>query len=159
MSSLTAGNVDLCQSVPQSLMLRLSSFPIDTTAMNFNAKSPWMLVCGLLGATGVALGAVASHALNDPQAAIAVERASTYQLLHTIAILVLLGFPGRIILLARFLMLAGIVGFSGAIYAKYLLGFAALGAMAPVGGSLLILSWFVVAVGCFTRTPDQSGTF
>lgn len=117
--------------------------------MNFNAKSRWLLVCGLLGASGVALGAVASHALADPQAAIAVERASSYQLLHTIAILVLLGFHSRTMMVARFLMLAGIVGFSGAIYAKYLLGLPALGPLAPVGGSLLILSWLVVAIGWF----------
>lgn len=119
--------------------------------MNFNAKSPWLLVCGLLGASGVALGAVASHALADPQAAIAVERASTYQLLHTIAILVLLGFHSRTMMVARFLMLAGIVGFSGAIYAKYLIGLPALGSLAPVGGSLLILSWLVLATSWFTH--------
>jgi len=119
--------------------------------MNFNAKSPWLLVCGLLGASGVALGAVASHALADPQAAIAVERASTYQLLHAIAILVLLGFQSRTMMVARFLMLAGTVGFSGAIYAKYLIGLPALGPLAPVGGSLLILSWLVLATAWFTH--------
>lgn len=117
--------------------------------MNFNAKSPWLLVCGVLGATGVALGAVAAHALSDPQAAASVERASTYQLLHTIAILVLLGFEGRAMLIARSLMLVGMAGFSGAIYAKYLLGLPALGALAPWGGSLLILSWLVVAASWF----------
>jgi len=112
--------------------------------MNFNAKSPWLVVCGLLGASGVALGAVAAHALADPQAALAVERASNYQLIHVIAILVLLGIEGRLVALSRWLMLAGVIGFSGAIYAKYLLGLTALGALAPFGGSLLILSWLVL---------------
>lgn len=120
--------------------------------MNFNAKSAWLLICGLLGASGVALGAVAAHALSDPQAAVAVERASTYQLLHTIAILVLLAHEGHLMALARVLMLAGIVGFSGAIYAKYLLGLTALGAVAPIGGSLLILSWLIVAVSRLKST-------
>lgn len=114
--------------------------------MNFNAKFAWLLVCGLLGASGVALGAVAAHAFSDPQAALAVERASTYQLLHTVAILVLLTHEGRLMRLARATMLAGILGFSGAIYAKYLLGLTALGALAPLGGSLLILAWLIVAV-------------
>ncbi len=136
-------------------MLRLGTVYIDTTAMNFNAKSPWMLVCGLLGATSVAIGAVASHALSDPQAALAVERASNYQLLHTIAILVLLGFHGRTVVAARFLMFAGVLGFSGAIYAKYLLDLPALGALAPMGGSLLIISWLVVAASWFTRAADH----
>ena len=124
--------------------------------MNFNAKSPWVLVVGLLGATGVALGAVASHALSDAQAAVAVERASTYQLLHAIAILVLLGFGGRTMAIARLLMLAGVTGFSGAIYAKYLLGLAAMGSVAPLGGSLLILSWLIVAAAWFTSSLSRA---
>lgn len=124
--------------------------------MNFNVKSPWVVICGLLGASGVALGAIASHALSDPQAAFAVERASTYQLLHTVVILVLLGFASRTVLLARAMMFAGIIGFSGAIYAKYLLGLTALGALAPVGGSLLILSWLVLALSWFTAKPPHS---
>ena len=119
--------------------------------MNFNAKSPWLVVCGLLGASGVALGAVAAHALADPQAALSVERASNYQLLHTIAILVLLGIHGRLVTLSRWLMLAGVIGFSGAIYAKYLLGLTAMGTLAPVGGSLLILSWLVLAASVLDR--------
>ncbi|HEY7804244.1 MAG TPA: DUF423 domain-containing protein [Orrella sp.] len=118
--------------------------------MNFNANSVWILVCGLLGALGVALGAVAAHALADPQAALSVERASNYQLFHTVAILALLSLKGRLVTLSRWLMLAGIVGFSGAIYAKYLLGLPALGALAPVGGSLLILSWLVLGASVFT---------
>lgn len=108
---------------------------------------------GLLGASGVALGAVAAHALNDPLAASAVERASTFQLLHAIALLVLCQFKGSGAMVARWLMLAGVVGFSGAIYAKYLLGLEAFGAIAPIGGMLLIASWFAVGlawVGCPT---------
>ena len=118
--------------------------PCYALAMNFNAKSPWMLLCGLLGASGVALGAVASHALSDPQAAFAVERASTYQLIHTVAILVLLVIDGPLVRLARLAMLAGIVLFSGAIYAKYLLTIPALGALAPIGGMLMIGAWLTL---------------
>jgi uncharacterized membrane protein YgdD (TMEM256/DUF423 family) len=123
--------------------------------MNFNAKSPWVFICGILGATGVALGAIASHALSDPQAASAVERASTYQLLHTIAILVLLGFEARMVKIVRVIMFLGIVGFSGAIYAKYLLGWPSLGSIAPIGGSLLIGSWLVLAAAWFTALGQE----
>jgi uncharacterized membrane protein YgdD (TMEM256/DUF423 family) len=126
--------------------------------MNFNAKSVWLFICGLLGATAVALGAVAAHALTDPQAALSVQRASNYQLFHVVAILVLLGMQGRLVCLARLLMLAGVIGFSGAIYAKYLLDLPALGTLAPVGGSLLIVSWIVLAVSAITgsRSRDSS---
>lgn len=110
-----------------------------------NAKSVWLLICGVLGASAVALGAVAAHALADPQAAQSVERASNYQLFHIVAILALLAFEGRLLQVTRWLMLAGLIGFSGAIYAKYLFGLPALGALAPFGGSLLILSWLLLA--------------
>ena len=103
-----------------------------------------MLLCGLLGASGVALGAIASHALTDPQAAFAVERASTYQLIHTIVILVLLLMNGPLVRLARLTMLAGIVLFSGAIYAKYLFAIPAAGALAPIGGMLMIGAWLTL---------------
>lgn len=123
--------------------------------MNFNAKSKWVLCCGLLGASGVAFGAIASHALPDPRAASAVSLAANYQLLHTIAILALLAVSTKWAFLVRSLMLAGIVGFSGAIYAKYLLGLQALGALAPLGGTLLILAWLVLALSAFAQTATK----
>ena len=122
-----------------------------------NGKFGWLLVCGVLGATAVAIGAVAAHALADPRAALSVERASNYQLFHAIALIALLSYEGRLIQLSRWFMLAGILGFSGAIYAKYLLGVPALGSIAPVGGSLLILSWLVLAVaGAIGSLPRRS---
>jgi len=119
--------------------------------MNFTSKPLWTAVVGLLGASGVALGAVAAHALNELAAASAVERASTLQLLHAIALLVLCQFSGLGVMVARWLMLAGIVGFSGAIYAKYLLGLEAIGAVAPIGGMLLIVSWLAVGLAWIGR--------
>ena len=119
--------------------------------MNFTSKPLWAVAIGMLGASGVALGAVAAHAISDPSAASAVERASTYQLVHAIALLVMCQFVGFGATLARWLMLVGIVGFSGAIYAKYLLGFVELGAIAPIGGMLLIASWLAVGFAWLWR--------
>ena len=122
--------------------------------MNFTSKPLWTGTVGLLGASAVALGAVAAHALSDPNAASAVERASTYQLLHAIALFVLCQFAAWPLVLARALMLAGVIGFSGAIYAKYLLGLPALGGIAPIGGMLLIASW--LAIGLAALVPSSS---
>lgn len=123
--------------------------------MNFNANSPWILVCGVLGASGVALGAVASHALSDPQAAQSVQTASTYQLFHTVAILALLFMTGRVVAWSRWFMFAGVLGFSGSIYAKYLLALPAFGSFAPIGGSLLILSWLLLGASVFLRRAPE----
>ena len=122
--------------------------------MNFTSKPLWTGTVSLLGASAVVLGAVAAHALSDPNAASAVERASTYQLLHAIALLLLCQFSAWPLVLARALMLAGVIGFSGAIYAKYLLGFPALGGVAPIGGMLLIGSW--LAIGLAAIVPASS---
>ena len=121
--------------------------------MNFTSKLGWLVVIGLLSASAVALGAVAAHALPEPAAA-AVERASTYQLVHAIALLTLAGANGAWFSAARWLMLAGVMAFSGAIYAKHLLGLPALGALAPLGGTLLITSWLVVATAWIGRKPS-----
>jgi len=123
--------------------------------MNFTSKPRWILIIGFLGASGVALGAIAAHVLEEP-AATSVERASTYQVLHAITLLVLCAASGRLVTIARWTMLAGIVGFSGAIYAKYLLHLPALGALAPIGGSLLILSWLLLAVSWIGQNSTRS---
>jgi uncharacterized membrane protein YgdD (TMEM256/DUF423 family) len=119
--------------------------------MNSITRSPWLFICGLLGGSAVALGAVAAHAISDATAAAALERASTYQLLHAIAILATLPLAGWLCAASRWLMLLGVMGFSGAIYAKYLLNLPAMGGIAPIGGSILILSWLVLAAAQWSQ--------
>lgn len=116
---------------------------------------PWLIAAGALGATGVALGAIAAHAVQDPMAITSLERASTYQILHAIALVALSGVTFRLMGIARLLMLLGIVGFSGSIYAKYLLGMTSMGKFAPMGGTALILGWFVVLLAAaLSRETD-----
>jgi len=117
---------------------------------------PWLIVAGILGATGVALGAIAAHAVQDPVAVTSLERASTYQILHAIALVALSGVTFRLMGIARALMLLGVVGFSGSIYAKYLLGLTALGKFAPTGGTALILSWLVVVLAAVLARETDS---
>ncbi len=107
----------------------------------------WRSAAGLLGMSAVALGATAAHALNDPQAALAVERAANYQLIHAIVLLVTTFMSGRAATLARWLFLLGILLFCGAIYAKYLLHVVAAAKLAPTGGILLMAGWLTL---CFS---------
>jgi len=125
--------------------------------MNVPSRA-WIIVAALLGATAVALGAVGAHAVSDPMAVTSLERASTYQLIHAVVLLALSGMSLKLIGLARILMLVGVIGFSGAIYAKYLLGMPALGKFAPFGGTALILSWLIlVAAAVVDRSDDIKG--
>lgn len=107
----------------------------------------WRPAAGLLGMIAVALGATAAHALSDPQAALAVERAANYQLIHSVVLLVATCIPGRAAAWARWLLLLGIMLFCGAIYAKYLLHIIPAAKLAPTGGVLLMAGWLTL---CFS---------
>jgi len=123
----------------------------------FAAAHPaWGLTAALLGLTAVALGAVAAHAVADPQAAQALERASLYQLIHALVLLYAAGLPGKAALLARSLLLAGIVLFCGSIELKYLLSITQAAAVAPTGGVALMLGWLMLGISALTRSTSKS---
>ena len=113
----------------------------------------WRVVASLLGLSAVALGAIAAHALADPAASAAVERASTYQLIHAVVLWLATLCTGWAARAARWALLAGMLLFCGAIYAKYLLGFSQAVAIAPTGGTALMLGWLLLALA---RLPDQN---
>lgn len=120
-------------------------------AIKLSSQSAWLFVAGLLGATGVALDAVAAHGLSNPDAAVAVSRAATYQILHAIVLLVIANqysIPSRV---ARWGFLFGLMLFSGSIYCKYLFGFAAATNLAPMGGMLLIAAWLALGMTAWAR--------
>ena len=119
------------------------------------AHPAWGLTVALLGLTAVALGAVAAHAVPDAQAAQALERASLYQLIHALAILYAAGLPGRAALLARSLLLAGIVLFCGSIELKYLFAVTQATTIAPTGGVALMLGWLMLGVSALTRSVSK----
>ena len=128
--------------------------------MNCNSKRYWLATAALLAATGVALGAIAAHGVSEPAAAQAIERASTLQLIHAVALLALsfamTSVTSHWWVVGRWLLLLGTLGFSGAIYAKYLLGITMLGALAPYGGMSLILGWMLIAIGALVQRVNTN---
>ena len=107
-------------------------------------------LAGLFGALGVAIGAFGAHALHDTLVRAGrldtFETAVRYQFYHALALLALgvlwaarpelraLGTTGV-------LWAGGIVVFSGSLYALCFTGITKLGAVAPVGGLLLLGGW------------------
>jgi uncharacterized membrane protein YgdD (TMEM256/DUF423 family) len=123
--------------------------------IKLSSQSAWFLVAGLLGATGVALDAVAAHGMSNPIAATAVSRAATYQILHAIVLLVIANqhtIPSRV---ARWGFLLGLFLFSGSIYCKYLLGFSAATNVAPTGGMLLIAAWLAIGMNVWVGMKQR----
>jgi uncharacterized membrane protein YgdD (TMEM256/DUF423 family) len=123
----------------------------------FAAAHPaWGVIAALLGLTAVALGAIAAHTVAEAQAAQALERASLYQLIHALALLYATGLPGKAALLARGLLLIGIVLFCGSIELKYLFSLTQATVVAPTGGVALMLGWLMLGVSALTRRASKS---
>lgn len=112
------------------------------------------LVLGaLLSFVAVALGAFGAHALKArlPADMLAVwQTAVQYHGWHALALiavgLLLLALPGRAGFgFAGWLFVAGIVLFSGSLYALALTGVKVLGAVTPVGGLAFLAGWLMLA--------------
>ena len=107
----------------------------------------------LMLAIATALGAIASHALDgvlDPGAIRSFETGVEYQFVHSLGLLALAlwidrGPPSRALGIAAILLAAGVVLFSGGVYASSLDGPGWIAALAPAGGISLITGWLVVA--------------
>ena len=101
----------------------------------------------------VALGAFGAHALKarlPAEMAGVWQTAVQYQAWHALALfglgLLMLHWPERLGLgLVAWLFVAGIVLFSGSLYALALTGARGLGAVTPIGGVAFLVGWAVLA--------------
>lgn len=106
----------------------------------------------ILGALGVALGAFGAHALKDMLTASnrldTFETAVKYQFYHALA-LILVGilsqnFTAKTMNYSGLSMLIGTIIFSGSLYLICFTGIKAFGAIAPIGGTLMIVGWVLL---------------
>jgi uncharacterized membrane protein YgdD (TMEM256/DUF423 family) len=111
----------------------------------------WIRMAGILGFVGVALGAFGAHALKAKLSEEMLRIWNTAVLYHLVHALVLLalalyakGANQEISWGARF-FLAGILIFSGSLYALSLSGIKVLGAITPLGGICFLLGWGWIA--------------
>ena len=113
-----------------------------------------VLVAALLGALGVVLGAFGAHGLKQrltPEALALWQTAVQYHLWHALAMLgaglLAQQLPQQPWLrAAAVLLFAGVVLFSGSLYALALGAPRLLGAVTPFGGLALIAGWGCLAV-------------
>jgi uncharacterized membrane protein YgdD (TMEM256/DUF423 family) len=127
----------------------------------------WLLIGAVLGGSAVACGAFGAHGLKshfvkqDLDASVVEQRlanwetAARYQMYHALTLLVV-GFlargpSARAIDIAGGSFTLGTLIFSGCLYAIVLTGQRWLGAVVPIGGSLLVLGWIFLAVGIVGR--------
>lgn len=112
-------------------------------------------------ALAVTSGAFGAHALRDTLSAQDLatwQTAVLYQLVHSLAALVVTTFPreDKKIIGVSSLFLASTVIFSGSLYVLVLLNQRWLGAVTPIGGSGFILSWVLLARMLLKSHPKTS---
>ena len=111
----------------------------------------------LNGATAVALGAFAAHGA-EPQVKTLLTTGASYQLVHALLGLTCALWPGspRLARTAGWLGTTGGLIFSLALAIIGLASLPAFGAVAPVGGVLMIAAWLFVALEAFRSTPSDA---
>ncbi len=110
-------------------------------------NSKTMLLSGsILGALSVAFGAFGAHMLESslsPEDLAIFETGVRYQMYHALALILCANLP-RGAGFAAHGFLWGTVVFSGSLYLLVLLDARWLGAITPIGGTLLIIGWIVL---------------
>ncbi|QDV73010.1 SlyX family protein [Botrimarina mediterranea] len=136
--------------------------------------SKLLAAAGLLGATAVGLGAYAAHGLDDALAGFGYAgdelthrvdnfvTASRYQLTTAAAVLAIaLAGAGRPLLAkAAWLLVAGVVVFSGLLYVLAFVGDGMrwLGAIVLLGGLAMIVGWLLAGFAAFTPSKPSGST-
>ena len=116
-----------------------------------------LALAALLMFLAVGCGAFGAHALRGrlaPDMAAVWQTAVQYHAWHALGLLaiglLLLHWPERSLLaIAAWLLVAGIVLFSGSLYAMALSGVRGLGAITPIGGVAFLAGWLVLAWACW----------
>jgi uncharacterized membrane protein YgdD (TMEM256/DUF423 family) len=127
------------------LSLCLCAFVVDDYVMD----RTFLLIGAVLGFLGVSSGAFGAHFLKNrltPEMLAVFETGVRYQMYHVLAILLVAAAMGhfggaRFLVLAGWSFFAGILLFSGSLYALAFTGVTILGAITPIGGLLFLVGW------------------
>ncbi|MBC3918614.1 DUF423 domain-containing protein [Undibacterium sp. CY18W] len=118
----------------------------------------FIATAAILMFTGVAAGAFGAHGLKqilDADMLAIWQTAVTYQMVHGLGMLalgILLQQQDTALLRkAAWAMLAGVIIFSGSLYALALTGIRVLGAITPIGGVAFLAGWAMLAWAAIRR--------
>ncbi|MBD1907469.1 DUF423 domain-containing protein [Funiculus sociatus GB2-A5] len=119
----------------------------------------FLSIAAILGATSVAFGAFAAHALRDKlteRATEIFETGARYQMYHALALLLVALLLSRAeaaqssLVAAGYAFIVGVALFSGSLYALSLTGFKWLGAITSLGGVAFIVGWVCLFVAALS---------
>ena len=111
----------------------------------------WIKAAGFFMFLAVALGAFGAHALRSHMTADMMEvyrTAVLYHFIHALGLFTVAWMktltPDPKVNIAGFLLIGGIILFSGSLYALAVTGIRALGMITPLGGLLFLAGWLTV---------------
>ena len=113
----------------------------------------FLLIGAVFGFLGVAIGAFGAHGLKNrlsPDMLAIFETGVRYQMYHVFAVLIVaaaIGHVGnaRLLTIAGWSFVAGMLIFSGSLYALALTSTTILGAITPFGGLAFLIGWACLA--------------
>ncbi len=137
---------------------------VSESGMNSMSSPKTVLVlAAIMGALGVAAGAFGSHVLSDvlsPKDLSTYGTGVAYMQWHAVYLLALAWLnhthDNAMFTWARRCGLIGVLFFTGSLVTLALTGLSFLGAVAPIGGMLLIASWVLTGLGART-IPHSTG--
>ena len=111
-----------------------------------------IILAGINGFLAVSIGAFAAHMLRDrlsPELLNTFQTGVQYHMYHALSLfgigLLMLNFPSSTLLrISAYLMMAGIVLFSGSLYLLSITGTRWLGAITPLGGLCFLAAWILI---------------
>ncbi len=116
----------------------------------------FIMVGSIAAFLGVALGAFGAHMLKNRLSEDLFnifEVGVRYHFYHALALLAVAWactrWPGNLTILSGWLFLAGIIIFSGSLYALSLSGVRWLGAITPIGGLAFLAGWVCLFIAAF----------
>ncbi|MDD4913807.1 MAG: DUF423 domain-containing protein [Methylococcales bacterium] len=118
-------------------------------------RSPFLFLAAIAGFTGVTMGAFGAHALKavlSEHLMDVYKTAVSYQMWHALALGLIALLPAsRRLHWAGYLLVTGIVLFSGSLYLLAILDIGWLGMITPLGGLSFLLAWGLLAYEAFPK--------
>jgi len=129
------------------------------TARQIEPLRPALVLGALFALLAVMAGAFGAHGLRgviDERGLEVFQTAVTYQIYHSLALILLAilpvaGLSRRLLGIAAGFFVAGILLFSGSLYLLVLTGLRWMGPVTPVGGIGFMVGWILVLMAGFRR--------
>ena len=117
-------------------------------------KSVFLLLAALSAMTGVGLGAFGAHGLKNilsPELLTVYQTGVTYQMWHALGLMGIAlvhhqAAESKLIYWSGWLMVIGIIVFSGSLYLLAILDLKWIGIITPIGGVSFIMAWVLIAI-------------